>query len=104
MNTSASWEREMSASVLAAGCTISSSFMIVAPSFDMVIPCTTQVCQAQACDDPLICLGINVRDMGGAAAAAAAPEALHAFLSMIGCQGLPRKGSLIDWASPCWCV
>ena len=35
--TSASWEREMSTRVLAAGWTTSSSFMIVAPSLEMVV-------------------------------------------------------------------
>jgi hypothetical protein len=34
--TSASCERAMSTSVLAAGCTISRSFISVAPSFEMV--------------------------------------------------------------------
>ena len=34
--TSASWLLAMSTRVLAAGCTMSSSFMMVAPSFEMV--------------------------------------------------------------------
>lgn len=36
-HTSASCEREISTKVLAAGCTTSSSFMIVAPSLEMVV-------------------------------------------------------------------
>lgn len=35
-DTTHTWDREMSTSVLAAGCTISRSLMIVAPSFEMV--------------------------------------------------------------------
>jgi len=38
--TSASWDIEMSAKTFAAGCTMSRSFIIVAPSFEMVtLPC-----------------------------------------------------------------
>lgn len=33
----------MSTSVLAAGCTMSSSFMMVAPSFEMVTPCSSMI-------------------------------------------------------------
>ena len=35
--TSASWERDMSTKVLAAGCTTSNSFMMVAPSLEIVV-------------------------------------------------------------------
>ena len=43
VHTSASWDREMSTRVLAAGCTISSFFMIVAPSLEIVtLPCTAR--------------------------------------------------------------
>lgn len=35
--TSASWDREISTRVLAAGCTTSSNFMMVAPSLEMVV-------------------------------------------------------------------